>query len=275
MRLRIIAGAGALVLAAAGSAAAADIPPAPVYKAPVAVPAPSSWYGFYIGVHGGYGFGRDSVISTPDAFYNAVFGTAGIPLSQAGDPRGAIAGVQWGSNWQFGRVVLGTDSDFSWTDIKASQTSSGLFVGIPLSATVEQKLKWFGTTRVRGGFLIGDNLLVYATGGLASGRVSSSEFVTVNLPGGCVVPGPCPGGSSEKDRWGWTLGGGIELSDGPWQWRAEYLHYDLGTVSYTIFDPLVPGFAVANSTRFSGDIVRGAISYRFNWTPWELIFGRN
>ena len=276
MRLRIIAGAGALVLAAVGSATAADIPVAPVYKAPVAAPPPQqSWYGFYIGIHGGYGFGSDPVVATRDAFYGPLFAASGIPLAAAGNPRGAIAGVQWGSNFQFDRLVLGTDSDMSWSDIKATQTLAGTVLGLPYATTTEQKVQWFGTTRVRAGVLMTDNILLYATGGLASARVESSTSATIGPPGSCVAPGPCPAGSAAKDKYGWTAGGGIEASTGPWQWRVEYLHYDLGTLTYLAFDAAFPGSTIINSVRFSGDMVRGAVSYRFNWTPWELVFGRN
>lgn len=275
MKLRVLAGAAALMWTSSFiSVLAADIPVAPIYKSPVAAPPTQSWYGFYIGVHGGYGWGRNAVQLAPDAFYAPFFALAGVPTSVAADPKGFIGGVQYGSNWQFGRLILGTDSDFSYTDIKASQTIKGVVLGTPFSAVADQKLKWFGTTRVRGGFLATDNLLIYATGGLAEGRVSSSARATLTTPGACIVPGPCPFGSAEKDKWGWAAGGGIELANGPWQWRVEYLHYDLGTLNYIIADPLVPGAAILGSTKFSGDIVRGALSYRFNWTPWELIFGR-
>jgi hypothetical protein len=40
-------------------------------------------------------------------------------------------------------------------------------------------------------------------------------------------------------------------------------------------DLTFPTAFIATSTRFSGDIVRGCINYRFDWTPWELIFGRH
>ena len=270
-RIRIIAGAGALWLAAVGSATAADIPVAPVYKAPVKVVS-QPWRGFYIGVHAGYGWGRGSVESAPDVFYLPLFAAAGTPLSQAGSPRGFIGGVTWGTNYQFDRVVIGTDSDFSFTDIKATQTIAGAVGPLAFSATTDQKLKWFGTTKLRGGFLVGDNVLLYATGGLASGRVSSNAASTV--AGGCILIGPCPFGGVEKDKWGWALGGGIEFANGPWQFRAEYLHYDLGTLTYNVFDPLRPG-VIVNSVKFNGDIVRGAITYRFDWTPFDLIFGRS
>jgi outer membrane immunogenic protein len=260
-------------LAAVGPATAADIPVAPIVKAPVRVAA-QPWRGFYIGVHGGYGWGRGSVQATPDAFYLPFFALAGLPTSTAGNPKGFIAGVTWGTNYQFDRVVIGTDSDFSFTDIKSSQTFAGVVAGVPFTASTDQKIKWFSTTKLRGGFLLSDNVLLYATGGLASGRVSSSAASVIPVAGGCVIPGPCPFGGIEKDKWGWAVGGGIEYADGPWQFRAEYLHYDLGTLTYNVFDPLRPGIIV-NSVKFSGDIVRGAITYRFNWTPWDLLFGKS
>lgn len=273
MNKRIIAGAGALWLAAVGNATAADIPVAPIVKAPVKV-VTQPWRGFYIGVHAGYGWGRGAVNEAPDAIYLPFYAAAGIPTSWAGSPKGFIGGLTWGTNYQFDRVVIGTDSDFSVTDIKASQTIAGVVGGVPFTGTTDQKLKWFSTTRLRGGFLLSDNVLLYATGGLASGRVSSSAAATINVPGACVTPGPCPFGGAEKDKWGWALGAGLEYADGPWQFRVEYLHYDLGTLTYNVLDPLRPG-VIVNSVKFNGDIVRGAITYRFDWTPWDLLFGRS
>src|SRR6266850_7392211 len=274
MKRWVIAGAGALVwMAAVSPSGAADIPAAPVVKAPVKAPATQSWYGFYIGVHGGYGWGHSAVQDTPDAFYGPLLLAAAVPASQAGNPKGFIGGITYGSNWQFDRIVLGTDSDFSFTDIKASQTFNGALGGIPFTATTTQRLSWFGTTRVRGGVLLGDHILLYATGGLASGRADSSAGNIVNIPGGCLIPGGCPSGSASKNMWGWAAGGGVEYADGPWQFRVEYLHYDLGTLSYTLRDLVVPLNFVGASVRINGDMVRGAITYRFNWTPLGLIFG--
>lgn len=183
MRRWVIAGAGAVVwMAAVSPSGAADIPAAPVVKAPVRALASQSWYGFYIGLHGGYGWGRNAVVGAPDAFYGPLLVAAGVPLVQAGNPKGFIGGITYGSNWQFDRIVLGTDSDFSYTDIKASQTFNGVFGGIPFTTTTNQRLSWFGTTRVRGGVLLSDNLLLYATGGLASGRAEASVSNIVTFP---------------------------------------------------------------------------------------------
>jgi outer membrane immunogenic protein len=274
MKRWVIAGAGVLVwMAAVSPSGAADIPAAPVAKAPVMVPAKQSWYGFYIGVHGGYGWSRNGIQDTPDAFYAPLLIAAAVPTSLAGDGRGFIGGITYGSNYQFDRIVVGFDSDFSFTDIKASQTFNGTLGGIAFTTNASQKLTWFGTTRVRGGFLLSDNILLYGTGGLASGHIEANAGNVVNIAGGCLIAGACPAGGIAKNLWGWAAGGGIEFASGPWQFRAEYLHYDLGTVNFVLRDFVVPLNSVGSSLKVSGDMVRGAITYRFNWTPLGLIFG--
>jgi outer membrane immunogenic protein len=269
----VVSAVALCLVSAVAPALAADIPVKPIYKAPVMAPV-SNWYGFYIGAHGGYGWGNDGINYTPDAFYALPFATGVTPLTGARDPRGAIGGFQWGSNWQFDRTVLGLESDFSFSGIKASQTINGVLLGIPFTATAEQSVKWLSTTRLRVGYLVTPDVLVYGTGGLATGRVESRASNTLTIPGGCLIPGGCPSGSASDTRWGWAAGAGIEYSTGPWQFRVEYLHYDLGTLSYSIRDAVAPGAAIGASTRFADDVVRGGISYRFNWTPFDLIFGR-
>jgi outer membrane immunogenic protein len=270
-KLLVIAGAGVLWMAAAAPTGAADMPAAPVVKAPV--PASQSWYGFYIGAHGGYGWGRNAIQFTPDAFYGPLFVAAALPTSAAGNPKGFLGGITYGSNWQFDRIVLGTDSDFSFTDIKASQVINGAVGGIPFTANASQRMTWFSTTRLRGGFLLSDNILLYATGGLASARIEASSNNIINIAGGCLIPGGCPSGGISKNMWGWAAGGGVEVAHGPWQFRAEYLHYDLGNVSYVMRDLVVPAAVIGANVKVAGDMVRGAITYRFNWTPLGLIFG--
>jgi outer membrane immunogenic protein len=273
MTFKRFLGAGALAwMLAAGPALAADIPAAPIAKAPMRAAA-YDWYGFYIGVSGGYGWSRDPLDFQPDAGF-ALRQTLGVlPFSQGGNAKGFIGGIQWGSNWQFDRIVLGTESDFSYTDIKSSQTSTATAFAVAFQTDTSQRLKWFSTSRLRGGVLIADNVLLYGTGGLANGRVESSASNTV--PGLCAVAN-CPAGSISKDMWGWAAGGGVEYGAGRWMLKVEYLHYDLGRLNYAMTDPVTaPGAFINVSSRVSGDIVRGGIAYRFNWTPLGLILGRD
>jgi outer membrane immunogenic protein len=256
-----------------GSASAADMP----VKAPMApaapVAAPYSWYGFYIGGQVGYDWSREAINLTPDVNYTPAFLFGAVPYSLASNPHGVLGGIQWGSNWQFGHIVLGMASDFSFSDIKASQTSFNTVNPAGITIVGSQKLTWFSTSRVRGGYTVMDNLLLYGTGGLADGRASASSSVTVT--GACGAGGNCPAGSRTKTLWGWAAGGGMEYAVGHWSVNVEYLHYDLGHLNYNMTDPTAPGAFIGASTKFSGDIVRGGINYRFDWTPLEFIFGRH
>ena len=275
MKRWVIAGAGVLVwMAAVSPSGAADIPAAPVVKAPVAVPVTQSWYGFYIGANAGYAWGRSSIEYTADPFYGPFLLAAGVPGSLAGNPKGFLGGITYGSNYQINRIVIGLDSDFDWSDIKASQSFNGTFGGIPFTVNASHDIKWFSTTRARAGFLLTDHWLLYGTGGIANARVEASSNNILNVAGLCVVtPGGCPFGSASKTMWGWAAGAGIEYADGPWQFRVEYLHYDLGTLNFTMRDFVAPLNFINASVRESGDMVRGAITYRFNWTLLGLLMG--
>jgi opacity protein-like surface antigen len=60
MNRLLVTTAALLPLAATGSAAAADLPVAPVYKALVAVAQVDNWTGFYLGGNIGYSWGRSA-----------------------------------------------------------------------------------------------------------------------------------------------------------------------------------------------------------------------
>ena len=256
-----------------GPAGAADLPPlAP--RAPVMAPVPvPSWYGFFIGIQGGYGLGSDPVEFTDaTGIYAPALGVT-IPFSIAGDPRArwsAPAGAATGSPVSF---VYGFLSDFSWSDIRSSET---LTLVAPLLATrvnfAEQKLEWFGTSRVRAGYLLTPNFLLYGSGGFASGRMEVSVANTAaGVP--CAVAGACPAGKDDTFRYGWAAGVGAEYQWGNWSLSLDYIHYDLGRYNFAYSDGISPDVLVA-STQFSGDMIRGAINYRFDWTPLDLLLGR-
>ena len=127
--------------------------------------------------------------------------------------------------------------------------------------TVTQKLDWLGTTRAKAGYAAG-NWLFYGTGGLAYGHVVNS--LQLVLP--TNVPPDVFFASKAAVQVGWSAGGGVEYGAGPWVFRAEYLHYDLG--SQTVTAPQtggfpVPGTSLSASQKATGDLLRGAISYRF------------
>jgi outer membrane immunogenic protein len=222
-----------------GAASAADMA---VKAMPyIASPPAFSWTGFYIGGNAGYGWSNAN-------FTLASVGTRVPPFPQEDvdasanatprilntNPHGFIGGGQFGYNYQTNRLVWGIEADFSFADIKGSDTKNGTaaVVSAPLSlahitAIGEQKLNYFGTVRGRLGFTPIDSVLLYATGGLAYGQVESN--INTSDVGAPIITGPASG-SASATRTGWTAGGGIEtaLAFAPrWSLKAEYLYYDL------------------------------------------------
>src|SRR4029079_12780259 len=89
---------------------------------------------------------------------------------------------------------------------------------------MHQELSSLSTLRGRVGYSF-DNILLYATGGLALGQV---EYVfQLNWPD---INGFARGESSKLAA-GYTGGAGVEIAFGGWSLKTEYLFYDLGSES--------------------------------------------
>ena len=115
--LKVLATA-AFAAIASSSAFAADM--APRYtKAPPPVVEVWTWDKFYIGLNGGYSWGRSDTSGT---FYNALTG-AQLSPTQSGIIHldGWVFGGQVGKNWQFGNWVAGLEADAQWTGEKGSR----------------------------------------------------------------------------------------------------------------------------------------------------------
>jgi outer membrane immunogenic protein len=266
-RLAVVAVA-AMVLAAPSRAA--DLSPAaPAYKAlPVA---PYDWTGFYLGAHGGWGRldSADGIVAA-DAPSAAILASLGVPSSLPLGTSGAVAGGQIGYNRQFGRSWLaGIETDLSWTDLAGTATAAS-----PVQPnriyTANAKLDWFGTLRGRIGMLPAERLLLYATGGLAYGHAQLSTNLTTFNGAAiiCVVPpggaNNCEAGSTSTLMLGWTIGGGAEwVFARGWSVKAEYLYYDLGTLSHSMTDANFPSVFNA-SADVKGSIVRAGINFKFD-----------
>jgi outer membrane immunogenic protein len=135
----------AALLAVPVAATAADLGPAPSYKAPAYVaPSYATWSGFYLGVNAGYGFGKSA------------WDTGENP-----DPKGFIAGGTIGYNLQTGVWVWGIEGDFDYSAMKGTD------------AGAETKVPWFATARGRIGYAGWGNLMPYITGGAAFANVKA------------------------------------------------------------------------------------------------------
>jgi outer membrane immunogenic protein len=278
---------------------AADMP----VKAPASVPPIPvvSWTGFYAGVNAGYAWSQDTSVNSmsrvnldaglidPSASATAASAlTTRIPV---GNRNGFIGGGQIGYNYQVRNFVAGIEGDVQWLSGRSSGTISTslplvLFPGNVTNAslTATNSIDWLGTVRGRIGLTVTPSLLVYGTGGLAFGGVSSSTSLSEAFAGPVVVgaTGTFPSSASfSQTRTGWTAGAGAEwMFRGNWSAKFEYLHYDLGSANYgtTVSNFAVAGAPVAvgtllytlgqtSSTSFRGDVVRVGLNCRFAPLP--------
>jgi outer membrane immunogenic protein len=266
----------------------------PVKAPPISVPPPCIWCGFYVGLNAGYGWsGSTSVNSIATVESVAVFllpavaaaaaaaATSPIPV---GNRDGFIGGGQIGYNFQAGQFVGGVETDMQWlsgrgtgtvaTAVVPSGFPPGEFVNATLTAS--NQVDWLGTLRGRIGLAVAPNYLLYGTGGLAYGGVSSRTSISENI-GGIGTNGVFPAlGSLSQTRTGWAAGAGAEwMFIGNWSAKLEYLHYDLGSASYGTpvnnfsVPPVLAGVPLytlgqTSSTSFRGDIVRAGLNYQFH-----------
>jgi outer membrane immunogenic protein len=262
MKKQLLLSVSFVALAVATPVIAADMPvKAPVYKAPVE--AVYNWTGWYAGGNIGYGWGNGDANYTDPGF-----AIVGLPTSISGSEKldGIIGGVQIGYNWQANNTwVLGLEADFQGSGEKASNNFSASysdFEGGTINQNQETKILWFGTVRARAGVLVTPTLLLYGTGGLAYGRISTSGTVTDT---GCTPACSWSFGNSATNV-GWTLGAGIEgaiPSTRDWTWKIEYLYMDLGSVSGTGHETDF-GSNYSWSAKVTDNIVRVGVNYRFH-----------
>ncbi|HLN38963.1 MAG TPA: outer membrane protein [Xanthobacteraceae bacterium] len=276
MKKLIAASAAFIAFAAAGAASAADM----ALKAPPVAPVPEyDWTGGYVGINGGYSWGRSSTNVT---FYNSATGVAIVPppgsiTSSRFNLDGGIVGGQIGYNLQSGRWVFGLETDLQWSGERgntyflcaATATGGVCLPGstfLPAGATgaalsLSQSLEWFGTARGRLGVTLVPSVLAYVTGGLAYGSIKTSGNLSGFNPGGVAS---ALAFTNSTTKAGWTLGGGLEtrLAD-RWTGKIEYLYADYGTVSGMVVNT-VAGIGANYSSRVTDNVLRVGVNYHFS-----------
>jgi outer membrane immunogenic protein len=250
--------AGAMVAAWTASAAAADL--RPVHKAPPPALV-QSWTGFYLGANVGWAWANDDVTWTGNP---AGFGGGFTPILNAAgtgaiDSDGVTAGVQAGFNYQISSIVLGVEADLNYTDLSGSRTvvlPPPAALGTFATSTFESN--WLATFRGRIGVLVAPSLLAYVTGGLAIADVSTSDL------GFFTAPLSTNAAAIDEVRAGWTIGGGLEWAFASnWSAKLEYLYVDLGTVSTTSANTVIPIATILHEHDIKEHLVRVGVNYRF------------
>ncbi|TPK93487.1 MULTISPECIES: outer membrane protein [unclassified Mesorhizobium] len=243
-----------------------------------------SWSGAYIGANIGYGWdtGNADLLLKPgpehappdfpiediQAIVDALNDVGAFPTSMSPSARGIVGGGQVGYNWQLpSNWVVGVEADLQASGIKGSETQrlSPQFFDKTVT-TVSKNVDWYGTARVRAGYLVSPQWLVYATGGLAYGKAvigfSTANFPEIPVPNPCSEVDICANTSSDSVRLGWALGAGIETMLAPnWSLKAEYLYVDLGKKSFTAQATAPMDFNV--SAKFHEQTVRIGLNYHF------------
>lgn len=278
------AAAAALTVVGAFAAQAADLPTKKMAPAPVFVPPPFTWTGFYVGVNAGGIFTTGSRTTT--LYANGFpFLQNYYPTSLGSGQTGFIGGGQAGYNWQSGAAVFGIETDFDGTTASKNSTFvSSPFTGLPttftvvtpsgavvplngdaLNANAQARLSWLGTTRARIGFVAtpDNRLMFYGTGGVAYGGGSGNLSVFDN------VSGSYWSGSPSSTRVGWTLGAGVEYAiTNNITVKGEYLYYNLGssnvvTAGNTSAAAAFPGVYATAKYTYDGSIFRAGLNYKF------------
>jgi len=226
-----------------GPSRAADLN-IPVKAAPAI--APFSWSGCYVGVNaGGVGLRtkqRIDVIGNP-------------AVESSGTDTGFIGGAQAGCNHQTAKNwVFGIEGDINYVSARRRFSSAfTAYASEDAYGSGETRLRWLMTLRGRLGHVWNQSML-YVTGGLAGGDVKSS-FSALEIGAGDPFHGSYSG-----IRFGWTVGGGFEHAfTNRISGKIEYLHFDLGKVSYPVIGPTETWNATAN---VSGDIVRVGLNFK-------------
>jgi outer membrane immunogenic protein len=265
----------ALTAVGAVTAQAADLPTRKEAPAPVFVPPPFTWTGFYVGVNAGAVISngsRNINLFDPNASVDANIFANSLPGLGSNNKTGFIGGGQAGYNWQTGAFVLGVETDFQGTTLSRTTNVIGPTFLLPSTGASDffnlnskTSLDWLGTTRGRVGFVVtpDNRLMIYGTGGVAYGGGSNNFSFFDNTTGAFWT------GNPSSSRVGWVAGGGVEYAwTNNWTIRAEYLYADLGSKNFTSVGnaaaaTFFPGVYVSGHTDYRASIARAAINYKF------------
>jgi outer membrane immunogenic protein len=256
MRRQILmASVGAIAIAIAGSAFAAE---PPVYTPPP--PPIFTWTGLYIGGQVGYAWGSDpidvvDVLGGPNAFFND-------------KPNGVLGGAHVGFNLQIpswnwvssSGVVIGLEGTVDGSSLTGTRTS---VTGVTMRIRTETQ----GSLRARIG-VAWDRLLIYGTGGAAFAGQDDTYTTVFGTPFFINE-------KDSKTRTGWTVGGGFDYAlTNNWSVGVEYRYSDFGRT--TDFPAVVFGTAVTDGNvlfthHLTQSQVQGILSYKFGPNPPPVV----
>ncbi|MFZ1885388.1 MAG: outer membrane protein [Rhodoplanes sp.] len=223
----------------------------------------SNWTGGQVGGSNGGSFANNA-FAEPGSYICApssiISGEELIPLAQncyetpfsfTGHRSSYTIGPFLGYRVQLGNFVVGAETDISY---KRANSSASQTTVVPITALASSNFPyyyqrndnfsgslnqgWDGSLRGRLGYLVTPWTLLYATGGMAFGKVSGSLAYSGTIyscddsGANCTTPigNSVSSVSFSETRVGYTVGGGVEYQfSGPWSARLEYRYADLGS----------------------------------------------
>jgi outer membrane immunogenic protein len=229
------------------------------------------WQGFYFGGHAGGAWGKTT---GNDTF--TYMGDPTVPLNLSST--GFIGGAQAGYNVQRGHFVFGLEGDIGYLGISVNKSANNLKPTDPndcvhkysddpaptpypldmcrVNAKYSASSDLYGDLTARLGYAT-ERTLLYVKGGVAlvnadiKAHYEGQNCLTL---GTCtpLVPGQRPTSNFDAGQSdtlvGWTIGAGVEYALSPsWSLKAEYQHFDFGSMSYN-YSPAPYNIPCAAST---------------------------
>jgi len=272
MKKILVTATALAAFAAVGTAGAADLPPAPAYKAPMAAPVVvPSWTGCY--VDGGIGYGMWNM----DHYGEQPIPTA-VTYTTTDGGRGWLGRGGIGCDWHVpnSSFVIGVFGDYDWMRLNGSSEpellvpTTGATAGIPATSPLSETGAWYAGIRL--GYLPYPNLMTYVDGGWTQTHFGQSNYVanTTGLGVGTIIT---PLSTAAQTYSGWFIGGGTEYRV-PWAgfnglyWRTEYrfAQYQSETLPFYVTAtgvPLANGAGI--NTQPYVQTVTTSLVWKFNW----------
>lgn len=192
-----------------------------------------SWKGFYLGIEPGV-----KLTSTKWTAIQINGGTPGQTVDSSSprtyDPAGFRAGAYGGFNWRLGKVVLGPEADYAWSNARETQTflpgcalGCGGFIPPPgPNDTASIRVTWDRGIRGRVGYLVTPRVLLYGTAGAVWQNIQATGICitpTLQLSQYCFGPGSQVPVKRNLLFTGFSTGGGVEtILHRKWMLRGEY-----------------------------------------------------
>jgi outer membrane immunogenic protein len=244
MKKFLLGAIGLVALGMAAPAVAADMP-VPYSKAPMMIPAAYDWSGLYIGINGGWGSSRKC--------WDQNTGLGGTFFATEGchDATGGVAGGQAGYRWQSSAWVFGIEAQGNWADLRGSNAS--LVAGAPFNN--RSRIDAFGLFTGQVGYAF-NTALLYVKGGAA---LTADRFDGYNTATGVLFDA-----AASQNRWGGTIGAGLEFAFAPnWSAAVEYDHLFMGTQTVDFYSTATGTFSREDRIHQNVDLVTVRVNYRW------------